>query len=84
MRAGRGRRPPLVLAVPFVRAAGDLGDPRDEGGRGHGAGGAGEPDDPARDLVEVGDGDAVFQPSVPQLFDEFLGMVGAFLDQRRE
>ena len=70
--------------MPFVRAAGDLGDPRDEGGRRHGAGGAGEPDDPARDLVEVGDGDAVLQPSVPQRVDAFLGMVGAFPDQRRE
>ena len=69
------------LVVPFVCAAGDLGDPFDQGGRLDCAGGAGEADNPAGDLVQVRDRDAVLQLSVLQPLDAFAGVVRPLLDE---
>lgn len=82
LRPWPDRRVRLIHAMPFVRRAGDLGHPCDECGRLDGAGGTGEADDPARDLVEVRDGDPILERTILQRGDTFFGMVRSVLDER--
>ena len=77
----RGR---VVAAVGLVGAGRHVGDQLDQGGGFDRARGAREPDDPAGDLLQVRQADAVLQVAVAEPGDLLVRVVSALLEQGGE
>ena len=79
-----GRLGRVVAAVRIVSAGGHIADEGDQVGGLDGTRGAGEADDPAGDLLEMRQADAVLEVAVAQADDALVRVVRALLEQGGE